>query len=245
MNLKRGSCGTSKRNTKPLTTLMPKLTCKAIKRALGSCTSVKENIILEISDQDNWKSYKFLIHIWNCNYFKGSTQKPPKKLYYLTTVSLLTSMEEHLFRRQETEFKSYLILNGSSRHLGGLNQSPPTVEMLSSHHMKLNHTDIHTFLFYIQQPSTYLSSSLISRTANAVRWALHIIVTLTCWKPQNPYAFQTFYHYPREVKLFPHTLVSKCREEIQIASDHSCKAQTELSSFPQHSISEFLITQQC
>lgn len=82
---------------------------------------------------------------------------------YLTTLSLLTSMEEHLFRRQEAEFKSHLISNGSSRQLGGLNQSLPAVEMLSSHHMKLNHTDSHTFLFYIQQPSTDPSSSLVSK----------------------------------------------------------------------------------
>lgn len=88
---------------------------------------------------------------------------------YLTTLSLLTSVEEHFFRRQEAEFKRHLILNGSSRQLGGLNQSLPTVEMLSSHHMKLNHTDIHTFLFYIQQPSTDPSSNLMSRTANALR----------------------------------------------------------------------------
>lgn len=179
---------------------------------------------------------------------KAAFRNPLRRfIIYLTTVSLLTSTEEHLFRRQEAEFKSHLVLNGSSRQLGGWNQSLPTLhlEMLSSHHMKLNHTDIHTFLFYIQQPSTDPSSSLMSRTANALRWALHIIVTLTCWQPQNPYAFQTFYCYPREIKLFPHTLFSKWREEAQIASDSYWKAQTELSTSPQHSISEILITQQC
>lgn len=36
---------------KALTTLMPKLTYETIKRTSGSFTFVKENIILEISDQ--------------------------------------------------------------------------------------------------------------------------------------------------------------------------------------------------
>lgn len=44
-------CQHIKEKNKPLTTLTPKPTCEAIKRALGSFTSVKENVIPEISDQ--------------------------------------------------------------------------------------------------------------------------------------------------------------------------------------------------
>lgn len=47
-------------------------------------------------------------------------------------------------------------------------QSLPTLEMLSPYQIKLNHTEIHTFLFYTQHTSTDPSSSLMSRTANTL-----------------------------------------------------------------------------